>query len=52
MAERCTSSFEVNSVALLRGCFTNKYFELIKLVGRWGTPELELLAGNFPVYVQ
>ena len=30
----------------------NKYFELKKLVGRRGTPELELLASNFPTYVQ
>ena len=30
----------------------NKYFELKKLVGRRDAPELELLANNFPVYVQ
>ena len=29
-----------------------EYFELKKLMGRRGTPELELLASNFPVYVQ
>ena len=30
----------------------SKYFELKKLVGRPGAPELKLLAGNFPMYVQ
>ena len=30
----------------------NKYFDLKKTRGRWGAPELELLASNFPMYVQ
>ena len=31
---------------------TSKYFELKKLMGHRGTPELELLASNFLMYVQ
>ena len=27
-------------------------FQVKKLVGRWGAPELELIASNFPMYVQ